>query len=174
MFTALFVKKGIFAYLTLKLTFWPWRWPYVIKIIQEIDCPDKITLKWGITLVPGFTCWKILFDLEISDDQFVSVPKKIRPRVPKWHPVDFCCGHPIVSESIIKHRPYRETRFRQNPLDYSTIIVLRHFLQTHLNYQSILYACPRKCWRFQNHEKGKLKSPWHAHYFWSFTIYSWW
>ena len=58
MFLALFVKKGIFAYLTLKLTFWPWRWPYIIKIIQEMDCPVKITWKWGITLVPGFICWK--------------------------------------------------------------------------------------------------------------------
>ena len=36
----------------------------------------------------------------------------------KWHPGDFCWGHPIVSESIIKHRPYREKRFGQNPLDY--------------------------------------------------------
>ena len=31
MFLALFVKNGIFAYLPLKLTFWPWRWPDVIK-----------------------------------------------------------------------------------------------------------------------------------------------
>ena len=58
MFLALFVKKRIFAYLTLKLTFWPWRWPYIIKIRQEMDCPVKITWKWGITLVPGFICWK--------------------------------------------------------------------------------------------------------------------
>ena len=126
MFLALFVKKGIFAYLTLKLTFWPWKWPWVIKIIQEINCPDKITLKWGITLVPGFICWKIIFDLEISGGHFVFVPKKIRPRVPKWHPADFCWGHPIVSESIIKHRPYRETRFSQKPLDYDPECMVWH------------------------------------------------
>ena len=56
MFQALIVKNGIFAYLTLKLTFWPWRWPWIIKIMQEMDCPVKITWKWGITLVPGFIC----------------------------------------------------------------------------------------------------------------------
>ena len=51
---------------------------------------------------------------------FCFCPKKFRPRVPKWHPADSCSGHPIVSESIIKRRPYRKTRFRQNPLDYSS------------------------------------------------------
>ena len=60
----------------------------------------------------------MIFDLEISGGHFAFVPTKFRPRVPKWHPADFCWGHPIVSESIIKHRPYRETRFSQNPLDY--------------------------------------------------------
>ena len=34
------------------------------------------------------------------------------------HPADFCWGNPVVSESIIKHRPYRETRFSQNPADF--------------------------------------------------------
>ena len=115
---ALIGKNGIFAYSTLKLTFWPWKWPWIIKIMQEIDCPVKITWKWGITLVPGFICWKIIFDLEISSGHFVFVLKKFRPRVPKWHPADSCSGHPIVSESIIKRRPYRETRFSQNLLDY--------------------------------------------------------
>ena len=61
---------------------------------------------------------KNIFDLEISGGHFVYALKKFRPRVPKWHPADFCSGYPIVSESIIKHRPYRETRFSQNPLDY--------------------------------------------------------
>ena len=61
---------------------------------------------------------KNIFDLEISGGHFVFALKKFRPRVPKWHPADFCSGCPIVSESIIKHRPYRETRFSQNPLDY--------------------------------------------------------
>ena len=71
-----------------------------------------------------YTCsWlhllKKTFDLEISGGHFVFALKKFRPRVPMWHPDDFCSGHPIASESIIKHRPYRETRFSQNPLDYS-------------------------------------------------------
>ena len=30
--------------------------------------------------------------------------------MPKWHPADSCSGHPLEPESIIKHRPYRETR----------------------------------------------------------------
>ena len=118
MFLALFVKKGIFAYLTLKLTFWPWRWLYIIKIIQEMDCSVKITWKWGITLVPGFICWKKHIWPWNIWRPFCFCSKKFRPRVPKWHPADFCSGHPIVSESIIKHCPYRETRFSQNPLDY--------------------------------------------------------
>ena len=115
---ALFVENSIFAYLNLKLTFWPWRWPWVIYIIQEMDCPVNITWKCGITIVPGFICWKNLFDPEKSGSHFVFALKKFRWRVPKWHPADFCWGRPIVSESIIKHRPYRETRFCQNPLDY--------------------------------------------------------
>ena len=41
---------------------------------------------------------------------FVFALKKFRPRVPKWHPADSCSGHPLEPESIIKHRPYRETR----------------------------------------------------------------
>ena len=118
MFLALIVKNCIFAYLTLKLTFWPWRWLWIIKIMQEMDCPVKITWKAGIILVPGFICWKIIFDLEISGGHFVFALKKFRLRVPKWHPADSCSGHPIVSESIIKRCPYRETRFRQNLLDY--------------------------------------------------------
>ena len=71
MFLAWFVKNGNFAYLTLKLTFWPWKGPWVMKIIQEMDCPVKITRKRGITLVPGFICWTIIVDLEISGGHFV-------------------------------------------------------------------------------------------------------
>ena len=66
----------------------------------------------------------MIFDIEISGGHFVISPKKIRPRVPKWHPADSCSGDPIVSESIIKHPPYRKTRFRQNPLDYNTELAL--------------------------------------------------
>ena len=118
MFLSLFGKNCIFAYLTLKLSFWPWRWPWVIKIIQEMDCPVKITWKWGITLAPGFICWKIIFDLEIFGGHFVFARKKFRPRVPKWHPADSCSGHPLETESIIKHRPYRETRLSKKlPFD---------------------------------------------------------
>ena len=71
MFLAWFVKNDKFAYLTLKLTFWPWKRPWVMKIIQEMDCPVKITRKWGITLVPGSICWTIIVDLEISGGHFV-------------------------------------------------------------------------------------------------------
>ena len=84
-----------------------------------MDRPVKITWKWGITPVPGLICWKNIFDLEISGGHFVFALQKFRPRAPKWHPADFCSGHPIVSESILKHRPYRETRFSENTLDYS-------------------------------------------------------
>ena len=70
MFLARFVNNGTFAYLTLKLTFWPWKLPWIMKIIQEMDCPVKITRKWGITLVPGFICWTITVDLEISGGHF--------------------------------------------------------------------------------------------------------
>ena len=31
-----------------------------------MDFPVKITWKWGITLVPSFISWKIIFDLEID------------------------------------------------------------------------------------------------------------
>ena len=124
MFLSLFVENCIFASLTLKLSFWPWRWPWVIKIIQEMDCPVKITWKWGITLVPGFICWKIIFDLEIFGGHFVFALKKFRPRVPKWHPADSCSGHPLEPESIIKHRPYRETRLsKKMPFDNWTISI---------------------------------------------------
>ena len=71
MFLAWFVKNDNFAYLTFKLTFWPWKWPWVMKIIQEMDYPVKITRKWGITLVPGSICWAIIVDLEISGGHFV-------------------------------------------------------------------------------------------------------
>ena len=54
----IFVKSYILSYLTLKLTFWPWRWPWIIKIVSEMDCPVKITWKWGITLVPSFILLK--------------------------------------------------------------------------------------------------------------------
>ena len=63
---ALFVKTYILSYLTLKLTFWPWRWPWIIKIVSEMDCPVKITWKWGITFVPSFISWKIICVLEID------------------------------------------------------------------------------------------------------------
>ena len=113
-----------FASLTLKLFFWPWRWPWVIKIIQEMDCPVKITQKWGITLVPGFICWKIIFDLEIFGGHFVFALEEFRPRVPKWHPADSCPGHPLEPESILKHRPYRETRLsKKKSFDNWTIII---------------------------------------------------
>ena len=125
MFLSLFVKNCIFASFTLKLSFWPWRWPWVIKIIQEMDFPVKITWKWGITLVPGFICWKIIFDLEIFGGHFVFALKKFRSRVPKWHPADSCSGHPLEPESIIKHRPYRETRLsKKMPFDNWTIIFI--------------------------------------------------
>ena len=29
-------KNYIFTYLTLKLTFWPWRWPWIIQLISEM------------------------------------------------------------------------------------------------------------------------------------------
>ena len=45
-----------------------------------------------------------------------------RPRVPKWHPADSCSGHPLEPESIIKQRPYRETRFsKKMPFDNWTM-----------------------------------------------------
>ena len=31
-----------------------------------MDCPVKITWKWGITLFLSFISWKIIFDLEID------------------------------------------------------------------------------------------------------------
>ena len=47
---------------------------WIIWIISEIDRPVKITRTWGITLVPGFICWKIIvylvaiksFDLHLT------------------------------------------------------------------------------------------------------------
>ena len=49
---------------------------------------------------------------------FCFSPKKFRPRMPKWHPADSCSGHPLEPESIIKHRPYRETRLsKKMPFD---------------------------------------------------------
>ena len=53
------------------LTFWPWRWLWIMKIIQEMNCPVKSTRKWGITFVPSFICWKIIFNLEISGGHFI-------------------------------------------------------------------------------------------------------
>ena len=66
MFLALLVRNDIFAYLTLKLIFWPWRWLWTIKIISEMDCSVKIIWTWDTTLVPSFICWKIIFDFEID------------------------------------------------------------------------------------------------------------
>ena len=40
---ALFVGNDIFSYLTLKLTFWQQVWPWIFKIILDMDCPVKIT-----------------------------------------------------------------------------------------------------------------------------------
>ena len=34
---SLIVENHIFAYLTLKLTHWPWKWPIIIKIVAEMD-----------------------------------------------------------------------------------------------------------------------------------------
>ena len=139
MFLSLFGKNCIFAYLTLKLSFWPWRWPWVIKIIQEMDSPVKITWKWGITLAPGFICWKIIFDLEIFGGHFVFALKKFRPRVPKWHPADSCSGHPLEPESIIKHRPYRETRLsKKMPFDNWTI---SYYSCTQRHYVDYIVKC---------------------------------
>ena len=75
-FLALFGKTYIFSYLTLELTSWPWWWPWIIKIVSEMDCPGKITWEWGITLVPSFISWKIIFDLEI--DLWPSIYKNAR------------------------------------------------------------------------------------------------
>ena len=83
-----------------------------------MDCPVKTHENEVLHLFLVSFVEKNIFDLEISGGHFVFALKKFRPMVPKWHPADFCSGHPIVSESIIKHRPYRETRFSQNPLDY--------------------------------------------------------
>ena len=58
----LFVKDDI--YLTLKFNVWPWRWPWLFKLILEIDCPVKIT--WQRDIVPSFNCLKIILDLEIT------------------------------------------------------------------------------------------------------------
>ena len=146
MFLSLFVKNCIFASLTLKFSFWPLRWPWVIKIIQEMDCPVKITWKWGITLVPGFICWKIIFDLEIFGGHFVFALEKFRPRVPKWHPADSCSGHPLEPKSIIKHRPYRETRLsKKMPFDNWTRwadVTFAHSHFQHIVMRLWLVGCP--------------------------------
>ena len=42
---ASFAKNYIFCYLTLKLTFWPWRSPWIIKMFSDKDCPVKIIIK---------------------------------------------------------------------------------------------------------------------------------
>ena len=47
MFVALFFQNHIFSLLTLRLTFWPWRWPLIIKIVQEIVYLIKMTRKRG-------------------------------------------------------------------------------------------------------------------------------
>ena len=107
---ALFVTNSNFVNWSWDLTFWLWIWPWVMKILQEVNCSVKITWKWGITLVPGFICWKIIFDFEIYGGHLVFALKKIRPKVPKWNPADSCSEHPLEQQSIIKHRPYRETR----------------------------------------------------------------
>ena len=152
MFLSLFGKNCIFAYLTLKFSFWPWRWPWVIEIIQEMDCPVKITWKWGITLAPGFICWKIIFDLEIFGGHFVFALKKFRPRVPKWHPADSCSGHPLEPESIIKHRPYRETRLsKKMPFDNWTIT----YMVRHNSYFADLLLCIYS----ELHKVSKTTSP---------------
>ena len=65
-FLAFLSKNEIFFHLTLKLTFWPWIWPQIIKITSKMDNTVKITCNWGITLVPSFICWKIIFDLVID------------------------------------------------------------------------------------------------------------
>ena len=69
----------IFSHLTLKLTFWPWRWPWIIKIISEMDCPVKITWKCCITLVSSFICRKIIFYLVVikSFDIYLTLWLKI-------------------------------------------------------------------------------------------------
>ena len=39
----LYLLKIIFKKMTLKWTFWPWRWPWIVKIISKLDCPIKVT-----------------------------------------------------------------------------------------------------------------------------------
>ena len=42
MFLVLFGENIIFDYLTLKLTFWHWRWPQIMKVIQEMYILVKV------------------------------------------------------------------------------------------------------------------------------------
>ena len=50
------VQIIFFTYLTLKLGFWPWRWPLIIKIIREMDYQIKITSNINITLLAICVC----------------------------------------------------------------------------------------------------------------------
>ena len=86
MFLALFVKNGKFAYLTLQLTFWPWSWPWVIKIIQEMDCPSQNHMKmryyscsWLYLLKNHIWPWNIWWP-------FCFCPYKIPPKGEKVPP----------------------------------------------------------------------------------------
>ena len=45
LFLPLLVRNHIFAYLTLKLTQWPWKLPFIIKIVTEMDYSVKMTSK---------------------------------------------------------------------------------------------------------------------------------
>ena len=56
MFLALFVKNGIFCLFDLQVDFLTLKMTLSHKKIKEMDCPVKITWKWGITLVSGFIC----------------------------------------------------------------------------------------------------------------------
>ena len=52
-----FVSKISYFYiLTLEMTFRPWKWPWINKIIPLMDFSDKITWKGGITHVPSLIC----------------------------------------------------------------------------------------------------------------------
>ena len=55
----MFAKYDIFNNLTLKLTFWPWRWTWIIKIIPKLHEIEVLHL-----FVASLK--KILFDLEIK------------------------------------------------------------------------------------------------------------
>ena len=105
-----------------------------------------------------FICWKIIIDLGIYGGHFVFALKQFRPRVPKWHPADFCWGHPIVSESIIKHHQYCETRFCQNPLDYFVHIQIKQDWENLLSMGDVWIR-----WRCIPHQTHDSKvGPWHS------------